>query len=96
MRRLYVQQYSKRLIVTERTSTLLSIPFFVTEKASVYEEIRTEYRNKIQVRFIMFKLLYLLILNVCESLYNHQLDGNLFYFKIIPLSQWPSGAPDGH
>jgi hypothetical protein len=51
MLRLYVQQNSKQLTVADRTSTRLSIPVFITEKSGGYEEIRTEYRNKIQVCF---------------------------------------------
>ena len=51
MLRLYDQQNSKQLGAADRTSTRLSIPVLITEKAGVYEEIRTEYRNKIQVRF---------------------------------------------
>jgi hypothetical protein len=51
MLRLYVQQNSKQLTAADRTSTRLSIPVFIRDKAGVYEEIRTEYQNKIQVRF---------------------------------------------
>jgi hypothetical protein len=43
MLKLDVQQNSRRLVAADRTSTLLSTPVFITEKAAVYEEIRTEY-----------------------------------------------------